>query len=196
MWVKREDLYRLTESDTGPDVTRIKKEWGARLNTSKSVLLDQTPANVARMRWLQKYFENSYFVGVIRNGYAVTEGITRKARPTHKPNGWSIEDAAYQWRRSNEIMEEDSRYLDRYSLFRYEDLTKSPNKTVRKILDFLEMRSSTSIDLNRNWSIHERNQGIRNMNNESLERLSKDQVTRINKIISAKMNDLGYEVLP
>ena len=47
MWVRREDLYRLTESDPGPDVIRIKKEWGMRLDLSKPILLEKTPANAA-----------------------------------------------------------------------------------------------------------------------------------------------------
>ena len=30
MWVDREDIFRLNENDEGPDVVRIKKEWGRR----------------------------------------------------------------------------------------------------------------------------------------------------------------------
>ena len=83
MLVEREDLFRLTEEDDGPDPVRVKKEWGMRLNLKKSVSLEKSPPNSAKTRWLQAHFENSRFIGIIRDGYAVSEGITRKANPKH-----------------------------------------------------------------------------------------------------------------
>ena len=94
MWVEREDLFRLTEADTGPDAIRIKKEWGMRLDLSKQVLLEKSPPNTAKVRWLQANFENAHFVAIVRNGYAVAEGITRKADPKHLINSWPIEMSA------------------------------------------------------------------------------------------------------
>ena len=80
MWHKREDLFRLTENDVGPDATRIKKEWGLRLDRSRAVLVEKSPPNTPRTRWLQANFENSHFLSIVRNGYAVAEGIVRKGR--------------------------------------------------------------------------------------------------------------------
>ena len=37
------------------------------------------------MRWLQEVFPNSCFIGVVRNGFAVAEGIKRKGE---KPVEW------------------------------------------------------------------------------------------------------------
>jgi len=195
MWVKREDLYRLTENDVGPDVARIKREWGMRLDKSRSIFLDQTPANAARTRWLQKHFENSYFIGVIRNGYAVSEGITRKAKPVHPINGWTVEEAAYQWCRSNHILKEDSRYLDKYIWCRYEDLAEDPYKETQRILEFLEIPDQGEMDLNKNWSVHEREEKIINMNEESISRLTKEQILRINGIIGDVLPEFGYDVI-
>lgn len=193
MWVKREDLYRLTENDTGPDANRIKKEWGIRLDKSKPVFLDQTPAHSARMRWLQSNFENSYFIGVIRNGYAAAEGIVRKAHPIHRPEGWSLKEAAHQWVRSNEIMQEDSRYLNRFILCRYEDIADNPIKEIARLLDFLEI-SDIGLDLSKPWNVHERSQVIQNMNSESIARLSQHDLDSITRIIEKKMTELGYKI--
>jgi len=194
MWVKREDIYRLTEMDEGPDVTRIKKEWGMRLEGSGSLILDQTPANAARTRWIQKNFNNSYFIGMIRDGYAVSEGISRKANPVHSKNGWSLKDAAYQWSRSNEILLEDSDRLDNFAWCKYEDLTENPSVEIKRLTSFLGITDIDQSALKRSWSVHERDTGIRNMNGESFGRLTGEQVGIITPVIECMMGKFGYEI--
>jgi hypothetical protein len=195
MWTQREDLYRLTEKDTGPDVYRIKREWGMRLNGNKRIILEKTPANAARTRWLQEKFENAYFVGIVRNGYAASEGIVRKARPIHTKEGWTIKQAAYQWARSNEILIGDSQHLDHFIWTRYEDLTESPDKEISRILEFLGLADKNSIDMNTNWLVHERNQKIRNMNDESIMRLTTDQIDIISDTAGDILRYFEYPVL-
>jgi len=195
MWVRREDLYRLNEDDIGPDATRIKREWGMRMDKSKPILLEHTPANAARTRWLQKNFDNAYFIGVVRNGYAVSEGIMRKAKPIHSKNGWSIEEAAYQWCRSNKILREDSRHLKHFIWCRYEDLTENPNKVIKNIFEFLEITGQGAMDLNKNWPVHERDQKIRNMNSESINRLSREQILKINGVAGEMLPEFCYDVI-
>jgi len=195
MWVLREDLYRLTENDSGPDANRIKREWGMRLDKSRPVFLEQTPANAARVRWLQNNFENTYFIGIVRNGYAVSEGITRKAKPVHLEHGWSIEQAAYQWSRSNEILSEDSKHLDNFIWCKYEKLAENPEKEILKILSFLEISEKGKIEMDQNWSVHERDQKIININNESMKRLTKEQIATINGISKKMLSKFGYDVI-
>jgi hypothetical protein len=196
MWVQREDLYRLTEEDKGPDPDRIKREWGMRLDQSRPILLEKTPANAARTRWLQKHFENAFFIGVVRNGYAVAEGITRKAKPIHSRNGWSIEQAAYQWARSNYILKEDSTYLEHFMWIKYEDLAENPEKEIDRVLEFLGAGDKWAIDQNKSWSVHERDQKIKNMNYESINLLSKEQIAIINRISEHVLRTFGYPVIP
>jgi hypothetical protein len=195
MWVLREDIYRLTEDDTGPDVVRIQREWGMRLDRSKPVYLDQTPANSARTRWLQKNFTNSYFIGMIRNGHAVAEGIVRKARPIHAKYGWTAEQAAYQWSRSNEILKHDSRFLDHFIWIRYEDFTENPDREISRILGFIEINDNKDIDLDKCWSVHERNQAIRNMNSESIKRLTPMQIASVNNTAKDMLEYFGYPLI-
>lgn len=195
MWVLREDLFRLTENDIGPDVIRIKKEWGMRLDCSKPILLEKSPPNAARTRWLQKHFENSYFIGIIRNGYAVSEGIHRKAEPHHLVKGWPIEVCAYQWRRSNEILEEDSKHLRHFMWVRYEDFTENPLRELHKMLSFLEVSNASGMDVEKTWSVHERSQSIKNLNEESIIRLSTDNIKIINKIADKTLAYFEYEII-
>jgi len=195
MWVEREDLFRLTEVDQGPDPVRIKKEWGMRLDLSRPVLLEKSPPNGARTRWLQRHFERAHFIGIVRNGYAVAEGITRKGDPQHMRHGWPIEMSAYQWRRANEVLEDDRPHLNRFRWVRYEDLTEDPVGVLNEITGFLDIEGFPRAAADRAWSIHERRERIRNMNQESIDRLTPGQIRRINQVAGEMLRRFGYEVL-
>ena len=195
MWTRREDLYRLTENDKGPDVVRIKKEWGMSFDQTKPVLLEKTPANAARTRWLQKHFENAYFIGVIRNGYAAAEGISRKAMPIHMPGGWPIHLSAYQWTRSNMVIEADSKYLRHFIWVRYEDLANATGSVLESIFRFLDISGKAGVNLQRTWRIHERNQTIKNLNDESIRRLSSEDIKLISEVAGDALSHFGYDLI-
>lgn len=195
MWVDREDLFRLTEKDEGPDPVRVKKEWAMRLDLNKPVLLEKSPPNSAKTRWLQAHFENARFIGIMRNGYAVTEGITRKADPKHLINSWPIEKSAYQWKRSNEILQQDAEHLKHFMWIKYEDLAADTRGTLNKITDFIGLPGFENFEKDRSWSIHERDEKVRNMNQESIDRLSSEQIKQINEIIGDMIESYGYTKL-
>ena len=195
MWSAREELFRLTEDDDGPDPVRVKKEWGMRLDLSKSVLLEKSPPNTIRTRWLNRHFSPAYFVAIVRNGYAVAEGISRKADPKHLRDGWPIEQCAYQWLRSIEVLEEDSSLLQNFMWVKYEDLAHDPLRIINKIAAFVQLKSLDEFDVQKNYAIHERKEPIRNLNAESICRLTPDQINIINKVAGEKLVRYGYELI-
>jgi hypothetical protein len=195
MWVEREDLFYLTEDDQGAAPVRVKKEWGMRLGLGKPVLLEKSPPNTAKTRWLQAHFENAYFIGMVRNGYAVAEGITRKADPRHLRDGWPIEMSAYQWKRSNEILQQDSRHLQHFMWVKYEDLAADTVGTLNGIADFLSIPRFKHFESDRSWTIHERDERVRDMNGESIDRLSREQIDRINQVAGDMIESFGYSCL-
>lgn len=195
MWANNESLFRLTEHDVGPDVRRIKKQWGFRFDLTKPVLLEKSPPNTPRTRWLQANFSPAYFVAIVRNGYAVSEGITRKANPKHLPEGWPIEQSAWQWRRSNEVLEADSENLQRLIWLRYEDLTAHTLRELNRICDFLDIQRFQAFDISQSFAIHERDQAVRDLNGDSIARLSRTEIERINGVASDCLRRFGYEVL-
>lgn len=193
MWVDREDLFRLNENEEGPDANRIKKEWGMRLDCSKPVLLEKSPPNSARTRWLEKHFENAHFIAIIRNGYAVSEGISRKGDPKHIAGGWPIERSARQWARSNEILLEDAKHLKRFMTIKYEDLTADFEGTLKSIFSFIDLEPEMAVTEEKSFNIHERNEKIRDMNAESICRLTEEDITKINQVAGPMLEQLGYE---
>jgi hypothetical protein len=192
MWVEREDLFRLTENDQGPDPVRLKKEWGMRLDLSRPVLLEKSPPNTAKTRWLQAHFENAHFIAMVRNGYAVAEGISRKAEPHHRAGGWPIEMSAYQWKRSNEILQQDARHLKQVLWVKYEDLVSDTIGTLNRIMAFIDVPGFDSFESERSWTIHERDEKVRDMNAESIARLASEQIERINQVAGDMIDAFGY----
>lgn len=197
MWVLREDLFRLTESDEGPDPIRLRREWLMRLDRHKSVFIEKSPPNTPRTRWLQEHFENAGFIVLVRNGYAVAEGIRRKAEPKHRKEGWPIGLCARQWARSYEILLEDIGYLERVHWLKYEDLVEAPAERIADILTFLDLDDSDrhGIDLDGSWKVHEREEPIRNMNKESIGRLGPTDIDDINREASIMLEKMGYALL-
>ena len=195
MWVEREDLFRLDENDDGPDSVRVQKEWAMRLNVKMPVLLEKSPPNSAKTRWLQKNFENAHFIGIVRNGYSVAEGISRKAEPTHLAGGWPIEKSAYQWARSNEVLREDAEHLKRFMWIRYEDLAENTAESLDKISDFIGVERFERFASDRTWSIHERDEKVRDMNEESISRLTPKQIERVNDVAGDMLDAFGYQRL-
>lgn len=192
MWVEREDLFRLNETDEGPDPVRLTKEWAMRLNCNKPVLLEKSPPNSAKTRWLQRHFENAHFVGIVRDPYAVSEGITRKADPKHLINSWPIEMSAYQWMRSNQILKQDAEHLDHMMWVKYEDLADDTVGTLNKITEFIGIQRFDDFEAGRSWSIHERNEQVRNMNAESIKRLSPQQIEKVTSVAGEMIDVFGY----
>lgn len=193
MWVEREDLFCLNENDEGPDHIRLMKEWAMRLDCSKPVLLEKSPPNSAKTRWLQKNFPNAHFVGILRDPYAVSEGITRKGNPTIRKEGWPIEMSAYQWKRSNEILLDDSKHLKNFMWVKYEDLASDTENTLNKITSFCGIEDFQHLEKGKSWSIHERNEQIRNMNPESISRLHQGQIETITKVAADSIEKFGYK---
>ena len=195
MWVMREDLFRLTEEHIGPDPERLEREWLMRLDRSKRVFVEKSPPNAARTRWLQEHFPNAHFIALVRNGYAVAEGIRRKAEPFHLREGWPIHLCARQWARSNQILVEDAEHLDHVLWVTYEDLVEETAREVHRIADFLGIERPDRFRTDREWAVHEREEPIRNMNPESIERLSVMDIVQVNEEAEAWLRHFDYPVI-
>lgn len=188
-WAVNPELYHLTERDgRSIRVRRLKRQWGYCFNDpTRRVLIEKSPPNAARTRWLQAHFENAHFIGIVRDGYAVAEGISRRA-------GHPISLAATQWARSNELLLADWTFLERKVLMRYEDLASDTEASLRDLLAFLRLDADRYdwSALHRPMQIHERVERVSDLNAISLAALSDGQRAEIDRAASAMLERLGY----
>ncbi len=184
-WATVPERSRMDENTTGVDVDKLKRQWGGRFNDiKKPVLLEKSPPNAVRVRWLQKHFENAHFIGIIRNGYAVSEGIRRKTRH-------DIRKAALQWSNANEIMLADFEHLERKKLIRYERLTEKPEEVIGEVCEFIGIEAD-EILVEGKWRIHRNVSTIKNMNYLSFGRLSNEDYSIIEKVAGDMLKRLSY----
>jgi hypothetical protein len=187
LWALEPARFYLDETG-GPDidVVRLKRQWGAQFNDPRRpVLLEKTPANAARTRWLQRHFHDARFIAIVRDGRAVAEGI-------HRKTGHPLDVAARQWARSNEVMLRDLAHLRKQCLVRYEELTDDTARVVSELLTFLDLPPAALATPHRTWKIHEQEAVIQNMNGRSLASLSAEDLQLIDREAGHVLRELGY----
>lgn len=187
LWASQPQHFQLDEDGgAGVDVDKIKRQWGAKFDhPHRPVLIEKSPTNAARTRWLQRHFAPASFIGIIRDGFAVAEGIHRKA-------GHSLEEAAQQWARSNQIMLDDFEHLERKQIVRYEDLTERPGEVLAETYAFLGLQAHDEGLDEREFAVHEQTSKIRNMNDRSMAALDEAQRGEILAAAGDVLRRLGY----
>jgi len=111
------------------------KHW----DLTKCVLLEKSPHNALRMPWMAKVFDPALFICLVRDGYAVAEGLRR--RKNH-----DLARCAKQWSEANRIMLEDSEGLDCMYLS-YEQLMADPQTTLDSIIERIGLTKTHALDL-------------------------------------------------
>lgn len=187
LWALHPEHFRMHEEDGADvDVDRIKRQWGHRFNDRRRrVLLDDSPPNAARTKWLQRHFAPASFLFIVRNGFAVADGIRRRV-------GHSIDVAAKQWVRANEMVLEDMPLLDNVYQLRYEDLTERPDEVIGGIFHFLQVAPLRLRVSEHTWRFHHEDLPIANMNDEALARLSAEDRETVQRVAAPLLGRFGY----
>jgi hypothetical protein len=125
----------LTEASdlvTADNRLRLFDEWKAYWDLAKPVLLEKSPPNLIRARFLQELFPNSYFVIVTRHPIAVSYA-------TQKWSYTSLAELIEHWLVCHERFRQDEEHLKRLLVLRYEDFVEQPQTALRKIYSFLNL---------------------------------------------------------
>lgn len=189
LWSQRLDLFRWTEKDDPAPADRAKFDWLRHYPRQSGYLLEKSPPNTLRSRWLQENFRPARFVAIIRHPYATCEGIRRRA-------GCELGPAAEHWAKSMELMFEDIQHLQQCHWFRYEDLTADPETELGKIEAFLGLSSPldrSELGKVKVHSIDGKTTGLQNLNDKSLANLTDEDLRTIDAAAGEMMRRLGYE---
>lgn len=110
---------------------RLGAQWSRYWDLSCPVLLEKSPPNLVRFRYLQRVFPGSRFILAIRHPVPVTLS-TRKWSPalTHR-------QLIEHWLHAHEIAFADARFLRHFTVVRYEDLMSDPAATMSQVAAFI-----------------------------------------------------------
>ncbi|MEM7017794.1 MAG: sulfotransferase, partial [Pseudomonadota bacterium] len=153
------------------------QEWAKHehfLSEQDNVFLEKSPPNVLRSHLLAEHFPGAWFLLMIRNPYAVVEGICRR-------DGYSLKRAVAHWVRVASRQQKNIAELPRSLFFSYEALCADPNAIANDIrihvpgLEDLELGGRiASRTLN-----GEDKRPLENLNAQQIARLSADEIQQI-----------------
>lgn len=133
-------LSHLTEADAAAlaprDFERLLRQWGARWDMGKQILLEKSPPSTVRMRYFQALFPESQFVVIVRHPLAVA-GATQKWAKT------TLAELIAHWSFGHARMLADLPYLKNVLVLRYEDYMRQPDTVLNRVQDALGLARNT-----------------------------------------------------
>jgi hypothetical protein len=122
-------------------------EWSPHWDLSRPLLLEKSPPNLIKTRFLQALFPGSAFVVLIRHPIPVSI-------PTAKWRGTRRYDRMFEhWLRCHALFQADREHLDRVHVLTYEQLVRDPATELRRVFEFLGIEPalpSESVDTEAN----------------------------------------------
>lgn len=112
---------------------KLYNEWSRYWDTNKKYLVEKSPPNIIRTRFLQEMFPNSFFINITRHPIA-TSIASRKWSKT------SLEELIRHWLVCHEIFNKDKEKIKKIISIKYEDLIKDNKKTIFELSSFLETK--------------------------------------------------------
>ncbi len=142
--------FHLTEEShlvSSDNANKLFNEWKKYWDLEKPFLLEKSPPNLVRSRFLQALFPNAYFITLLRHPVAVsyaTHPYSRKHSilPWKKwGNKSSIHSLIAHWLVCHEQFSYDKKYLRNLLVLKYEEFVVEPQTTLKKIYEFLGVKS-------------------------------------------------------
>jgi len=115
---------------------KLFSEWSQYWDLSKEYLLEKSPPNIIRTRFLQAMFPNSYFIVMLRHPLAVSYA-TQKWYRKYKINWRGFPRIFEHWLICHEMLKADQKHLKNAFVVKYEEFVAEPDKWVNDMYHFL-----------------------------------------------------------
>lgn len=199
MWHRNAQGSEMSRAEALKAAVQARRDWNFWWRRRAKVFLEKSIVHGAWMTALEQGFENAHFIGMVRNGYCVCEGIRRRAKPTGEAreslgtDDYPIEEVGQQWVFANNRLLRDSPKVQNYFQISYEEFAENPVEVIKEVFSYLGVSTS---------EVHAGGEGrvvigsrtftIRNQNADSLARLSFDDKQRLSGVVGPLMDQMGY----
>jgi hypothetical protein len=112
----------------------LSAQWATHYDLGKRFLLEKSPPNLIRARFLQALFPRSRFVFIVRHPLAV-------ALATQKWSKTSLVELLLHWHMAHAVLRNDLIHLKRFMIVRYEDVVADQQKAIGDICRFAGLAS-------------------------------------------------------
>ncbi|TRX45896.1 sulfotransferase [Fulvivirga sp. M361] len=133
----RARLDERSELITDVNKQKLLKDWGQHWDLNKPVLLEKSPPNLIRTRFLQKLFPGAYFIVIVRHPIPVSLATMKM---TIKSANHQFPSLLEHWLVAHKIYLEDQPYLKNQFLVSYEDMIKRPTHILGALERFLNIK--------------------------------------------------------
>ena len=203
LWASERKWIDLFAEPNSYDWARSRKAWyfHARAHRADaSVFVTKSPPHVLHVGQLAKAFRNAKFLFMVRNPYAVCEGICRRYHTQLAPilhrqftePGRSVEAAAavhvancLSWQRRNIEM-----YPEHGVFFTYEDMCDEPAAVARKVQNLVP--ELDDLVLRQRIAVKNYDEALANMNERQIARLGAEEIAAFNRVFREARDTLGY----
>ena len=202
LWACGQSTIRRFADPAGYDWPRTRKAWYAQVYTrdpAASVFVSKSPPHLLCVGELVRHFRNARFLFMVRNPYAVCEGIVRGCEGFHRRgsevHGMPLPEAAavhvvncLAWQRRNL---ETGTYRERGVFFTYEEMCAAPERVASRIqalvpeLDDLDLRQR--LPVKRMYHAM-----LTDMNARQIARLDAGRIEAFNRVFRAHRDVLDY----
>lgn len=130
-------------------------DWSEEWKTDRPVLVEKSPPNLIRMRFLQALFPDARFIVLMRHPIAVSLA-------TKKWSDRRLGQLLKHWVHCYRIFEQDRSHIARIRVIRYEDFVTEPDAVLADLFDFIGLdhcppRRDIRPSVNeRYWELHRR----------------------------------------
>ncbi len=111
---------------------RLWEAWAPHWDLTRPVLLEKSPPNLVRTRFLQALFPEAAFVIVVRHPVAVAYATEKWVRS-------SVPALLRHWARAQDLCLADAQHVRRLAFVRYEDLIADVDGTLASICRFIDV---------------------------------------------------------
>jgi Sulfotransferase family len=133
------DAHLTERSELVSDRSRslLLEQWGSHWDASRPVLVEKSPPNLIRTRFLQALFPDARFVALLRHPVAVA-GATRQFG--HARRLWrrmSYSSLIEHWLHCHELLFEDAAHIRNLLVMRYEEFVANPDERLADVYRFV-----------------------------------------------------------
>jgi len=130
----------LTEADVSPTTTvELWNSWKPFWDTSREVLIEKTPLNISKFRYLNAAFPDAHFVAVVRHPISQALAVQKWAPTSRMRLGSKFDLLVRNWLAAHKRLEADLHYLPNMTVITYEELILAPVPTVGKLASALAL---------------------------------------------------------
>lgn len=113
---------------------RLYNQWVKHCPGEGRYLIEKSPPNILKTRFLRKLFPNSKFLVIVRNPIVVSLATKKWTKKT-------VDKILDHTLHAYKILYNDLKSLDHYMIIKYEDFVESPQAKLDQIYTFLDLKS-------------------------------------------------------